>query len=328
MTGLNRGVGETRNRECRVWVLTDGKIGDDVQCHAVAAALTPDFEKRVVSPRPLWALLAPWGPVDPREAPGREGGPLSGALPDVAIISGRRAIPHARALRKASGGKTRIVILKDPRFGRAAADALWAPAHDRLSGENVFSTLTSPHALGARAQSSDAPGPAIARLPRPFLGVVLGGPAAGGGADYSVEAARDLAARLSEAGRDYAAIAATPSRRTPPDFVNALKQALTHAHVFVWDGAGDNPYPDILAKAAALVVAGDSHNMVSEALASRAPVYVWKPDGLAEKMGWFIERLVARGDAKAFTDAAPAYDRSPIDATPEIVAEIKRRLGL
>ncbi|PQA89059.1 mitochondrial fission ELM1 family protein [Hyphococcus luteus] len=312
----------------RIWVLTDGKIGDDVQCLAVASGLSPSFEKRVVAPRWLWAMLAPYGPVDPREAPGREEGPLAGPFPDAAIVSGRRAIPHARALKKASGGKTRIVILKDPRFGRGVADALWAPAHDRLDGANAFSTLTSPHALGARVLSPPAPVPAIAALPKPFLGVVLGGVTAGGGADYSAEAARDLAARLSQAGRDYAAVAVTPSRRTPPAFLDVLKASLDHPKLFIWNGEGDNPYPDILAQAAALVVAGDSHNMTSEALASRAAVYIWKPKGLAAKMGWFIGELIARGEAKLFESAAPVFGRIPLDATPEIIAEIRKRLEL
>lgn len=308
------------------WVLTDGKIGDDVQCLAVAAALCPGFEKRVVAPRPLFAALAPWGPVDPREAPGR--GPLAGPFPDVAIVSGRRAIPHARALKKASGGRTRIVILKDPRFARAIADALWAPAHDRLSGANVIATLTSPHGLGDRLRHPAAPVAAIAALPRPFLGVVLGGVTAGGGADYSADAARDLAARLNAAGRDYAAIAVTPSRRTPAEFLAAFRSSLSHPQVFVWDGAGENPYPDILAHAGALVVAGDSHNMMSEALAARAGVYVWRPGGIADKLGWFIGEIVAQGHARLFVDAAPAFERTPLDATPEIVAEIRKRLRL
>jgi hypothetical protein len=312
--------------ELRIWVLTDGKIGDVVQCSAIASALTPAFEKRVVAPRAPWVWMAPWGPVDPREAPGREGGPLSGPLPDIAIVSGRRAIPHARALKKAGAGRTKIVVLKDPRAGRSTADALWAPAHDQVTGANVISTLTSPHGLPAALSNAEISCDVIAQLPAPFLGVVLGGPA--GGADYSVGAARDLALRLTMAGGDYAAIAVTPSRRTPPQFLSEFKESLAHDTVFVWDGEGSNPYKDILARGATLIVAGDSHNMVSEALAARAGVYIWRPKGLAAKMGWFIDQLIARGDAKEFANAAPEYQRTPLDATPEIVAEIKKRLGL
>lgn len=322
-------TGDAGRGDGGLWVLTDGKIGDLAQCRAVARALAPAFEERVVAPRPFWAWAAPWGPVDPREAPGREGGPLAGPFPAAAIVSGRRAIPYARALKRASGGRTKIVILKDPRMGRAVADVLWAPTHDRVDGANVISTLTSPHEMAVKfAASVAAPGAAIARLPKPFLGVALGGPARGGGARYDAAAAAGLAARLSKAGRDYAAIAVTPSRRTPPEFLAALKAGLDHPQVFIWDERGANPYADILAHATALVVAGDSHNMVSEALASPAGVYIWRPQGVAAKIGWFVGQILSGGDARPFEDAAPAYDRARLDATPEIVAEIRKRLEL
>lgn len=310
----------------QVWVLTDGKAGDAVQCMAVAEALGLPFEERKVTPRPPWEWMAPWGPVDPGEAPGRAGGPLAGPMPDIAIISGRRAVPHARALKKASGGAVRIVMLKDPRFARDVPDVLWAPAHDQLEGANVISTLTTPHSLGTALVEAGPPCAAIADLSAPFLGVVLGGPS--GGADYSGGAARDLAMRLSKAGEAYGAIAVTPSRRTPQDFTAMLKRHLTHDHVFVWDRTGDNPYRDILARAAALIVPGDSHNMTSEALASSAPVYIWRPEYIAPKIDWFVAQVIAEGHARLFEDETPFYARQPLDATPIIVAEIRNKLAL
>jgi len=312
----------------RVWVLTDGKIGDDVQCLGVASALDPAFEKRVVDPRPFWAALAPWGPVDPAERPGRAGGPLAGPPPAVAVISGRRAIPYGRALKKASGGATKIVILKDPRVSRGVADFLWAPAHDRVSGANSFSTLTSPHGLAAVLASDAPPCEAIASLEKPMLGLILGGVTAGGGIDYSVAAAEDLAQRVSDAAKEYASLAVTPSRRTPPAFLEALKRAIVHDGLFAWDRQGANPYADILKHSGALIVAGDSHNMMSEALASKAAVYIWRPNGLAAKMNWFIDTVAGEGSARIFEDSAPVFARRPVDATAEIVAEIRTRFGL
>lgn len=312
-------------RKPSVWVVTDGKIGDEVQCLAIAGALNPDFEKRVAAPRAPWVWAAPWGPVDPREAPGREGGPLAGMPPDIAIMSGRRVIPHARVLKKASDGRTRIIMLKDPRIARDAADALWIPSHDQVRGDNVIATLTSPHGLASKLKSDAAPCAAIAGLPKPFLGVVLGGPA--GGAQYNLAASRDLAARITQAAKSYAAIAVTPSRRTPPQFLEAMRSAIVHDRLFVWDGSGENPYADMLAHAGALIVAADSHNMVSEALASRAGVYLWRPDGLAKKMNWFADQLVSRGDAREFENTANAFARTPIDATQEIVAAIEKLLS-
>ncbi|WP_425409507.1 mitochondrial fission ELM1 family protein [Hyphococcus sp.] len=308
-----------------LWVLTDGKIGDDVQCIAVARAISGNYEKRIVTPRAPWRFLAPWGPVDPREAPGARNGPLQGRPPAIVVASGRRAIPHALALKRASDQHTKIVIMKDPRFGRSAADVLWAPAHDRLTGPNVISTLTSPHGLSENiAASRTAPASAIAGLPKPFLGVVLGGPS--GGARYDVQAANELAKRISAAGANFSSIAITPSRRTPAGFMQAMGEMVKHQHVFLWNGEGNNPYIDILGNAESLVVAGDSHNMVSEAMASSAGVYVWRPAGLARKLSWFVDQLERKGHTRPFSDQAPSFEREPMDATPEIAAEIRRRL--
>lgn len=326
------GVGADNADGGGVWVLTDGKIGDDVQCLAVAAALDPAFEKRVVAPGLVWSLAAPWGPVAPRDRPGAPHSPISGAPPSIVVASGRRAIPYARYLKKISGGRTKIVVLKDPRWRREAADVIWTPAHDGLAQAaskpgNVFSTLTSPHGLSAAiANATGAPGEVIAGLRSPFLGVVLGGPS--GGARYGHEEAMALARALTDAARGFQGIAVTPSRRTPPAFIEAFRAGFRHDNAFIWNGVGDNPYIDILANAKALVVAADSHNMMSEALCSRVGVYAWRPPGLARKMAWFVDQLEARGDIKPFIGASPPFDRQPVNATVEIVVEIKRRIGV
>ena len=309
-------------RAMTIWVLTDGKIGDEIQCLAVARGLGGAFEKRVVAPRAPWVWMSALGAIDPRERRGVSQGPISGTPPDLIIASGRRVVPYAQAVKKASGGRTRIAFLKDPRAGRGAADVIWAPAHDRFSAPNAFSTLTSPHDLSARISERRAsPGGAVAALPKPLLGVVLGG---GGG--YGAEEAAAFAARLDAAGADYASIAITPSRRTPPAFLQALSDQLRHARVYVWDRKSDNPYVDILSRSDGLIVGADSHNMVSEAVAAGVGVYAYRPPGLAKKLAWFVDQLEAQGAARPLGGPAPPFAHPPIDATPHIVAEIRKRL--
>lgn len=310
-----------RASEPTVWVLTDGKIGDDVQCLAIADALSPSFDKRITRPRAPWSWVGQYGVIDPRDRPHMPASPIYGEPPDVAIASGRRAVAYAQALKQASNGKTKIVFLKDPRINREIADVIWAPSHDRLDAPNAFSTLTSPHALtpkiaARRKEKNDY-------FAKPMLGVVLGG-----GAGYTKNAATVFAASLIEAGADYASISVTPSRRTPLEFTAQLRARLNGEKYSIWNGEGDNPYIDILALADTLVVGADSHNMMSEALAAGVGVYAWRPHNLARKLGWFINELERMGAVKRFQGASSAFSRPPIDATPEITAEIIRRLGL
>src|SRR2546421_10133950 len=126
-----------------IWILTDGKAGDVVQCRGVAEAVVAAaggaIEERIVRPRPPFVWAMPWGPPDPRDRAA-----LAPPWPDLAIASGRRAAAYLRALKQRSPG-TFTVFLKDPRTGPGAADLIWVPEHDRLRGDNVLATPTSPH---------------------------------------------------------------------------------------------------------------------------------------------------------------------------------------
>ena len=310
-----------------IWVLTDGKIGDDVQCIAVASALTSTFEKKVIAPQAPWSWLAPWGPIDPRDKPTAHMSVLKGDPPDLVIASGRRAIPYARVVKKRSAGRSRVVILKDPRFGRDQADFIWAPAHDRVRGANVFSTLTSPHHLAAALEESkNNPCADIAALAKPLLGVVLGGPS--GGARYGKNDAIDLAGRLELAARGFGGVAITPSRRTPNAFLEVLREALPKEKFYLWDRTGDNPYVDILAHTEALIVAADSHNMMSEAMAAGCGVYAYRPPGLSGKMQFFVEALKQDHGVREFDNTSAPFKTTPFDATPAIVDAIRARLNI
>src|SRR5262245_24280260 len=83
----------------RGWILTDGKAGMDVQARGVADALGLDYAMKRVAPSGLYKVLAPWGPVDPRERFGEPGSTFAPPWPDVAIATGRASIPYMRELR-------------------------------------------------------------------------------------------------------------------------------------------------------------------------------------------------------------------------------------
>lgn len=324
----NRDGPPGRGGDCvvmKIWILTDGKIGDCVQCAGVAALLGADVEDKTVTLRPPFEWLAPFGPIDPRQSPGAANSPIAPPFPDIAIASGRRAIAYARVIKRESGGATFVVLLKDPRIRARFADLIWAPQHDRRAGDNVFSTLTSPHGLGPSLDAArNAPAPEIAALAKPVLGVVLGG--VGGSARYDAHVAADLAAKVAMAASSFASVAVTPSRRTPDYLLGAVRDALSDCEAFVWSGAGKNPYRDILAAADALIVTGDSHNMVSEALATGRGVYAYRPPQLAPKLAWFLDEMEKAGAVRAFKGSAGIFENAPIDTTQAIADEVRRRL--
>ena len=317
------------------WVLTDGKAGDEQPCIGVVEAIGVGPEIRRVAPRPPFSWLMPWGPIDPRDAPGRPGSPIAPPFPDLVIATGRRAIPYVRAVKAASGGHTFTVILKDPRTGPAAADLIWVPEHDGLRGPNVIATPTSPHRIsaGRLAEARRDPDPRLAALPGRRVAILAGGDSRHHRFTASdIERFAALVGQLAETG---ASLMITPSRRTPARLRQALARLAAGGRGFFWDGSGDNPYLAILALAEAIVVTADSANMVGEAAATGVPVFVFEPSGGHPKLRAFIAGLERHGAVKPFAGRLEDATYQPLDSTPRIaeavlagLARHRRILGL
>jgi mitochondrial fission protein ELM1 len=145
------------------------------------------------------------------------------------------------------------------------------------------------------------------------VGVLLGGPTRG--SDFGTEEATALLERLKALRASLGgSLVVVPSRRTPDDALAVFQQA-ADAGLWVWDRAGDNPYVGVLALADRLVVTGDSVSMVSEALATRAPVEVFA-NGLRKRHEGFVQELIDRGLVRAFDGrAVDAPPRPVVDAT-------------
>ncbi|HRK23781.1 MAG TPA: mitochondrial fission ELM1 family protein [Beijerinckiaceae bacterium] len=309
----------------RVWVLSDGKAGDEVQCLGVAERLGLEPELRRVKPRAPYLWLMPWGGIDPAEAPGRPGSPLAGPLPDIAIASGRRTASYLRKVKALSGGRCFTVFLKDPRCGAGTADFLWVPEHDRLRGANVLATLTSPHRISPERLAAARTNPpyGLDRLPGPRVAVLIGGDSA-----HHRFTPGDIATllahctRLAETG---ATLMATASRRTPPALAGALTELVRGSGGFFWDGTGENPYIALLALADAVVVTADSVNMAGEAAATGKPVLLFEPSGGSDKITRFLRQLERAGVVHRFDGTIAGSPYQPIDSTPAIAAELARR---
>ncbi len=311
------------------WVLSDGKIGDEVQCFGIADALGLAAPRHLIAPRAPWSWATPWGPIDPREAPDRPDSPIAPPFPDIVFAAGRRTVPYLRRVKAASRGRTFTVFVKDPYTGVGTADVIWIPEHDKLRGDNVIVTLTPAHRLRPEvfARARATPDPRIVPLPHPRVAMVLGGK--GVNHDFSAADIVNLAAIAGTIAATGASLMVTPSRRTPPAALAAIRDALAPAlaqgRAFVWDGTGENPYPQILAHAAAILVTGDSANMVGEATATGAPVHVYEPSGGHPKVTRYLDRLTEVGAVRRWAGRLESWSYAPIDSAPVTAREIAAR---
>ncbi len=310
------------------WIITDGTIGIEIQAISVARELRLDYALKRINPRQPWRSLAPWGPLDLREGFGALSGSFSPPWPEIAIGGGRQGVPYLRMLRKKAGGKTFTVVLQNPRTGLKTADLIWVPAHDRLSGKNVFTTLVSahPHSPERLERLRRSPPPDIAGLPNPRIAVVLGGP--NSAYRFTEQANSRLALVLRSLAELGASFMITPSRRSASATVAAAAAATKASPRIFWEGCGKNPYPHFLSAADYLLVTADSVNMTGEACATGRPVYVFKPDGGSPKFTRFHEALKRYGATRSLSaplERLESWRYEPLHATPAIAAEIEHR---
>ena len=312
----------------KAWIITDGKAGMDVQARGVADALGLDYQMMRVEPQGVYKAVAPWGPVGRGERFGEPGSRFCPPWPKVAIATGRASIPYIRALKKHAGAKTFTVVLQDPKTGSATADLIWVPAHDTRRGVNVVTTLTAPHSfsavrLGALRRRIPAE---IAELPSPRITVVLGGK--NGVYKFRDEDDARLCGALASLAGLGASFLITPSRRTHQRLIQAADVATRAAPRIFWNGEGENPYPQFLAHADALIVTADSVNMTGEACATGKPVFVFEPSRGSAKFRRFHEALRSYGATRPLPRdfaSLEAWSYEPLDSAHLIADEIERR---
>jgi mitochondrial fission protein ELM1 len=72
----------------------------------------------------------------------------------------------------------------------------------------------------------------------------------------------------------------------------------------------------------------DSVSMVSEAVATSAPVMIARLPGRSRRIGEFAETLVKDGRVRWFDGRLEMWKTAPLDDTPEAAAAVRRLIGL
>ena len=309
-----------------VWVLHDGKPGMASQALGLAEASGLPFAERPLAVRPPWVWLPPVLWLAPLRAASDKGARLAPPWPDLVIGCGRNAVRPALAIRRASAGRTLAAQIQDPRFGRADFDLMFVPEHDRLRGPRVVVTRGALHRVTpARLALERCRFAALEGLPRPVLGVLIGG----SNRAYRLELQRlaDIADSIAAAVRQSGgSVLLTPSRRTGEGGLTLLRQRLAGVPGMIWDGAGDNPYYAFLALADALLVTADSISMVSEAAATGKPVHVIGLAGGGAKFARFHDSMRRAGITRPFNGKIERWSYTPPDDNARAGAALRALL--
>ena len=296
-----------------IWVLDDPRTGTAAQAIGIAERLGHPF-RRIPLAWTWKAHMAAWVPHGSLMgiAPDQGFEAQDEAVPDLVISAGRRSAPVAMWLRARYG--CRLVHCMSPGLSGLlrpeAFDLLVIPAHDRPTpAPNVMPVLGGPHRVSplTLAQAARAWDERLAHLPHPRVALLVGGPvrALGMPPTLAHTLGRTVARLVSNMG---GTVMATTSRRTGDEAADALAAGLGPAmHVlYRWGEPDENPYMGFLATADVIVVTADSVSMISEACATRAPVYVALPELAGPRHRALIRSLVEAGQVRPFAQSLPA----------------------
>ena len=304
--------------------VTDGHAGNRRQAEALAHALGyADAPHLTV--RPSWAarLLAPRCFPAAALTLGDAFAECLAQPPSAVIGCGRQAALATRLLRRAG---SRAIQILDPRIDARHWDRVIVPMHDPLRGDNVIPMLGSLHQVDDvwLAQARDA-FPALATFAQPRIALMVGGPSK----HWTMDDASFRAALTALGGSVTTlggSLLATASRRTPTAWRAALRASDAQ---LIWcdDSDGANPYAGLLGWADVIVCTADSVNMLSEAAATSAPVYVLGSEALAGRPKQFLDALIARQRVRPFSGSLDPFPVTPMRETVRVAERLHEWLS-
>jgi len=275
----------------RTWVISDGTAGMLAQGLALTKAMNIVAEDIRAVPTPLLrafpklANLPGWQLTLGRKPDWLK----ANQWPDLCITCGRRMAGISIGVRRLAMGKTKTIHIQDPHIEPHYFDLMITPRHDNIAQKAADGHLKIPNLLtttGAlnRLDEAEIANEAAALKATYDKGEIDGRALAlvmvGGhnrryktGANVFRKLADELVAFAQMTGVRLILI---PSRRTPKRGLQMLAKQLEGRlgakAVWLWDGAGHNPYPGLLGLAEFVIVTSDSVNMTSEAALTGKPV--------------------------------------------------------
>jgi mitochondrial fission protein ELM1 len=262
----------------RIWLIVGDRLGDNAQAETLMTATGLAYERRYVR------VKEPWIKGKPRVVPSLHhldlaaSDELAAPWPDLVVTVGRRLSMVALWIKAQSGGATRIVLVGKPSGAASPYELIITSSEIQIPPAPNVQRIALPLLRvdeGRVRQAAADWRERFAPLPRPLVGILVGGPT------NPFIFNRGVTRRLLGIARQVRARGGTPyfttSPRTPPATIRALREGLPEGGVFYeWQrGATDNPYHALLGLADEFVVTGESVSMLVEVAKLRRPLAIF-----------------------------------------------------
>ena len=258
-------------RKLKALLLTQGMHGMISQVEGMAKALNAEYSHKIVRLSFPWNLIPPkFTPISKIVLKDKTYLTENETL-DLIISCGRKSVIPSILLKK-KNPKIFTIHIQNPKVSFKNFDAIIAPEHDSLNGDNVYSSKGAIHYITEQEINKAKLYLSDKIKSQKLVSLILGGPNKYYSFDKDQLNKIFNEIRSNFISKGYAVIV-IPSMRTPKIIIDlAIKEF--GADGYVVNSVDKQAYLSAFALATNIVVTCDSTSMISEAATSGKPIFV------------------------------------------------------
>ena len=306
-------------------LLTQGMHGMISQVEGMAKALNTEYSHKIVR------LSFPWNLVPPKFTPISEIilkdkiYLTESEIPDLIISCGRKSVIPSIIIKK-KNPKVFTIHIQDPKVSLKNFDAIVAPEHDNLKGDNIYNSKGAIHYITEQEISKASQYLADKIKSEKIVSLILGGPNKyyGFNSDQIINIFSQIKSIFVSDGYKVIII---PSMRTPKETIDlAIKEMGSCGHVV--NKVDKQAYLSAYALANYVVVTCDSASMISEAATSGKPIFVahMKAKKNNYRFKRFFELFKQMGITRDLGEKVETWTYNKHNEAQRIAAEIQNKI--
>ena len=309
----------------RALLLTEGMHGMISQVEGMAKALNTEYFHKIVR------LSFPWNLIPPKFTP------ISQMVlkdkiyitdnetPDLIISCGRKSVIPSIFLKK-KNSKIFTIHIQDPKVSFKNFDAIVAPEHDNLEGDNIYTSKGAIHYITEIEINKAKQYLADKIKSKKIVSLILGGPNKyySFNSDQIINIFNQIKSIFVSEGYKIIII---PSMRTPKEIIDlAIREMGQHGHVV--NKVDKQAYLSAYALANYVIVTCDSTSMISEAATSGKPIFIahMKAKKNNYRFKRFFELFKQMGITRNLGEKVEVWTYNKHNEAQRIAIEIKNKI--
>ena len=306
-------------------LLTEGMHGMISQVEGMAKALNSEYSHKIVR------LSFPWNLIPPKFTP------ISqiilkdkiyiaeNEIPDIIISCGRKSVIPSIFLKR-KNSKIFTIHIQDPKVSFKNFDAIVAPEHDNLKGENIYTSKGAIHYI-TESEISKAKEYLSEKIKsEKIVSLILGGPNKyySFNSDQIINIFNQIKSIFVSEGYKIIII---PSMRTPKETIDLATKEMSSCG-YVVNKVDKQAYLSAYALANYVIVTCDSTSMISEAATSGKPIFVahMKAKRNNYRFKRFFELFKQLGITRDLGEKVETWTYNKHNEAQRIALEIKNKI--